>query len=106
MFSSYVKMPAEIAAIEVHHCFNKYLLPFLQTGVASVEYLFAISASLKPDLLHTLRNMYREKPFSNCDLPHLSLICSTDMEHAQRKATIKLREGLTCCACSTYFGGL
>lgn len=34
MFSSYVKMPAEIAAIEVHHCFNTYLLPFLQTGRA------------------------------------------------------------------------
>ncbi len=31
-FCSYVKLPAEIAAIEVHHCFNTYLLPFLQTG--------------------------------------------------------------------------
>ena len=33
-FSSYVKMPAEIAAIEIHRCFNSYLLPFLQTGDA------------------------------------------------------------------------
>lgn len=32
LFSSHVKMPAEVAAIEVHRCFNSHLIPFLQTG--------------------------------------------------------------------------
>lgn len=38
IFNTYVKMPAEIAAIAIHQCFNTYLLPFLQTGTKTPRF--------------------------------------------------------------------